>query len=207
MSALDASQADQLEELDRRRHQRVKVNLLGRCMFADRREFPCQILNISPGGAEVLSPIKGDVGDPIIAYIDHVGRIEGKITRHIEGGFAMTIAASSRKRDKLADTLTWLANRHVLNLPEDRRHARRLPKKSEGMLILDDGTSHDCRVIDMSLSGAGLSTKMRPPLGTRVHLGKLGARVVRHFEDGIAIEFMRIMSDAAIEKTIRKEFF
>jgi hypothetical protein len=62
-------------------------------------------------------------------------------------------------------------------------------------------------VIDMSLSGAGLATKMRPPLGTRVHLGKLGARVVRHFEDGIAIEFMRIMSDAAIEKTIRKEFF
>ena len=107
MSALDASQADQLEELDRRRHQRVKVNLLGRCMFADRREFPCQILNISPGGAEVLSPIKGE------------------ITRHIEGGFAMTIVASSRKRDKLADTLTWLANRHVLNLPEDRRHARR----------------------------------------------------------------------------------
>jgi hypothetical protein len=40
MSALDASQADQLEDLDRRRHQRVKVNLLGRCMFADRREFP-----------------------------------------------------------------------------------------------------------------------------------------------------------------------
>jgi len=207
MSALDASQAEQLEELDRRRHQRVKVNLLGRCMFADRREFPCQILNISPGGAEILSPVKGYVGDPVIAYIDHIGRLEGEITRHIEGGFAMSIEASSRKRDKLADTLTWLANRHVLNLPEDRRHARRMPKKAEATLILDDGTSHGCRVIDMSLSGAGLATNLRPPLGTRVHLGKLGARVVRHFEDGIAIEFMRIMSDAAIEKTIRKEFF
>ncbi len=207
MSALDTSHADQLEELDRRRHQRVKVNLLGRCMFADRREFPCQILNISPGSAEVVSPIKGEVGDPIIAYIDHVGRIEGMITRHIEDGFAMTIVASSRKRDKLADTLTWLANRHVLNLPEDRLYARRTPKKSEATLILDDGTSHGCRVIDMSLSGAGLSTKLRPPLGSRVHLGKLGARVVRHFEDGVALEFMRIMSDAAIEKTIQKEFF
>ena len=207
MSALYKSHAEPLDDPDRRRHQRVKVNLLGRCMFADRREYPCQILNISPGGAEVVSPIKGDVDDPIIAYIDHVGRIEGKITRHIEGGFAMTIAASSRKRDKLADTLTWLANRHVLNLPEDRRHTRRMPKKSDATLILEDGTSQDCLVIDMSLSGAGLSTTLRPPLGTRVHLGKLGARVVRHFEDGIAIEFMRIMSDAAIEKTIQKEFF
>ena len=207
MSALYKSNAEPLDDPDRRRHQRVKVNLLGRCMFADRREYPCQILNISPGGAEVVSPIKGDVDDPIIAYIDHVGRIEGKITRHIEGGFAMTIAASSRKRDKLADTMTWLANRHVLNLPEDRRHTRRMPKKSDATLILEDGTSQDCLVIDMSLSGAGLSTTLRPPLGTRVHLGKLGARVVRHFEDGIAIEFMRIMSDAAIEKTIQKEFF
>ena len=26
---------------DRRLHQRVKVNLLGRCMFEDRREFTC----------------------------------------------------------------------------------------------------------------------------------------------------------------------
>ncbi len=207
MSAPETSQVDKLEEIDRRRHRRVKVNLLGRCMFADRREFPCQIPNISPGGADIVSPVKGEVGDPIIAYIDHIGRIEGKITRHIEAGFAMAITASSRKRDKLADTLTWLANRHILNLPEDRRYARRLPKKAEATLILDDGTSHGCRVIDMSLSGAGIFTKLRPPLGSRVNLGKLGARVVRHFEDGVAIEFMRIMSDAAIEKTIQKEFF
>ena len=35
---------------ERRRHQRVKVNLLGRYMLADRREFPCQVINMSPGG-------------------------------------------------------------------------------------------------------------------------------------------------------------
>jgi hypothetical protein len=42
-----------------------------------------------------------------------------------------SISASQRKRDKLADSLTWLANRHVLNLAEDRRHLRRTPKRSE----------------------------------------------------------------------------
>ncbi|MGE5165042.1 MAG: PilZ domain-containing protein [Sphingobacteriales bacterium] len=35
---------------DRRRHQRVKVNLLGCYMLADRREFPCQVVDMSPGG-------------------------------------------------------------------------------------------------------------------------------------------------------------
>ena len=32
--------------------------------------------------------------------------------------------ATKRKQDKLANQLTWLANRQILNLPEDRRHDR-----------------------------------------------------------------------------------
>ena len=176
-------------------------------MFSDQREFPCQLTNISPAGAAVMSAHCGEVGERVIAYVDHLGRLEGTITRHIAGGFAMSIAASLRKRDKLADTLTWLANRHVLNLPEERRHIRRSPKNADAMLIMADGSSHSCRVIDMSLSGAAIATDQRPPLGTRVHLGRLGGRVVRHFEDGIALEFMRIMSEMAIEKTIEKQFF
>ena len=31
---------------ERRRFQRVKVNLLGRYMLEDRREFPCQVINM-----------------------------------------------------------------------------------------------------------------------------------------------------------------
>jgi hypothetical protein len=211
MSALEHQvephQDDAAADSDRRRHQRVRVSLLGRCMFADRREFPCQITNISPAGAAVMSPHPGEIGERVIAYVDHVGRLEGTITRHIDGGFAMAISASLRKRDKLADALTWLANRHVLNLPEERRHTRRAPKKTDASLTLPDGTTHACQVIDMSLSGAAVVTELRPAIGTRVHLGKLGGRVVRHFEDGIAIEFMRIMSEMAIEKTIEKQFF
>jgi hypothetical protein len=211
MTAVHAHQEIQQDDpsfpSDRRRHQRVRVNLLGRCMFSDQREFPCQLTNISPAGAAVLSAHAGEVGERVIAYVDHLGRLEGTITRHIEGGFAMSIAASLRKRDKLADALTWLANRHVLNLPEERRHSRRSPKNPDTMLIMPDGSSHRCRVIDMSLSGAAISTDQRPPLGSCVHLGRLGGRVVRHFEDGIALEFMRIMSEMAIEKTIEKQFF
>ena len=44
---------------ERRRHQRVKVNLLGRYMLADRREFPCQVTNMSPGGMALIAPVSG----------------------------------------------------------------------------------------------------------------------------------------------------
>ena len=109
---------------ERRRFQRVKVHLLGRYMLPDRREFPCQVINMSPGGLALLAPGIGNVGDRVVAYLDHIGRVEGKITRIIDNGFAMTVGATARKRDKLAAQLTWLANRHILNLPEDRRHGR-----------------------------------------------------------------------------------
>ena len=176
-------------------------------MFPDRRECPCQLVEISPGEAVFVSPFCGEVGERVIAYIDNIGRLEGVIVERLEHGFAMSISASQRKRDKLADVLTWLANRHVLNLAEDRRHLRRTPKRTDANIVFADGTTHVVRVIDMSLSGAASSTSLRPPLGSPVRLGRLGARVVRHFEDGIGIEFMRIMSDAAIEQTIEKEYF
>ena len=41
---------------EQRRFQRVRVNLLGRYMLADRREFPCQVIDMSPGGMAVVAP-------------------------------------------------------------------------------------------------------------------------------------------------------
>src|ERR1700733_4097048 len=104
---------------ERRRFQRVRVNLLGRYMLADRREFPCQVTDMSPGGMALIAPVNGKAGERVIAYVDHIGRLEGTIARQFPNGFAMTITATPRKRDKLASQLTWLANRHVLGLPED----------------------------------------------------------------------------------------
>ena len=80
---------------ERRRFQRVRVNLLGRYMLADRREFPCQVTDMSPGGMAVIAPVSGQVGERVIAYVDHVGRLEGVIARQFQNGFAMTIAATT----------------------------------------------------------------------------------------------------------------
>jgi len=187
---------------ERRRFQRVKVHLLGRYMLPDRREFPCQIINMSPGGLALLAPGIGNVGDRVIAYLDHIGRVEGRITRIIDNGFAMTVGATARKRDKLAAQLTWLANRHILGLPEDRRHGRVAPRNPIGRLILPNGINVSCRIIDVSQSGAGVASDQRPPIGSLVTLGKVQGRVVRHLEDGFAIEFTRLQHPDFLEDAI-----
>jgi len=187
---------------ERRRFQRVRVNLLGRYMLADRREFPCQVVNMSPGGMALVAPEAGEIGQRVIAYIDHLGRLEGQITRVYQNGFAMTVSATTRKRDKLAAQLTWLANRHILNLPEDRRHGRIVPRKPTARLILPNGVNVTVRIIDMSLSGAALSSDQRPNVGVLVTIGKVQSRVVRHLENGFAVEFTRLQHPDFLEDNI-----
>jgi len=174
---------------EKARFQRVKISVLGRYMLADRREFPCQVLEMSPGDAVVIAPVPGVVGEKVIAYLDHMGRIEGTILEQVDGGFLMDITASVRKRDKMAAQLTWLANKDVLNLPEDRRHERVVPDIRHSSIVLDDGRRYNCKIIDISLSGAAVELDVRPAMGTPVTLGRMRARVVRHFQNGVAVEF------------------
>ncbi len=169
--------------------QRVKVSVLGRYMLADRREFPCQILEMSPGDALVIAPVAGRIGERVIAYVDHIGRIEGSIILQMDGGFIMDISASARKRDRMAAQLTWLANKDLLNLPEDRRHERVVPDIRHSTVVLDDGRRYNCKIIDISLSGAAVELDVRPAMGTPITLGRMRARVVRHFQNGVAVEF------------------
>jgi PilZ domain len=185
---------------ERRRHQRVRVNLLGRYMLADKREYPCQVVNMSPGGIALIAPICGKDGERVIAYIDHFGRLEGRIARQLQNGFAMTIQATSQKRDKLAAQLTWLANRSLLNLPNDRRHGRFVPKVDAAHLIMPNGTNIGVRIVDLSLSGAGILTQHRPEVGSLVKLGNIQGRIIRHLEEGLAMEFMRLQHPDSIEE-------
>lgn len=191
-----------LQVTDRRRHQRVQVNILGRFMLENRCEYPCQVIDMSPGGMAMITPVTGRVGERVIAYLDHMSRVEGKITRLIEGGFAVELRNTIRKRDKIANVLTWLANRDELNLPEDRRHDRFVPKNPMTRMILPDGTEHVCRVVDVSLSGAAIATDVFPESGDRITLGKMTARVVRRIEGGIAVEFAAVQSRALLEQHI-----
>jgi PilZ domain len=184
---------------ERRRFQRVRVSLLGRYMLADRREFPCQVSDMSPGGMALIAPVIAAVGERVVAYVDHLGRLEGTVTRTFENGFATTISATSRKRDKLAAQLTWLANRHILNMPEDRRHGRFAPRKAGARLVMPNGVNISCRIIDMSESGAGIATDQKPVIGALVTIGKVTGRVVRYLDEGFAIEFTRLQHPDFLE--------
>ena len=178
--------------------QSVEVDFEGRLMLANGEEHKSHVVQMSPGSAQMRCEARPILGERVIAYVDHIGRIEGRTWCVDENGFGMTVEASQRKRDKIAAQLTWFANRDQLSLPEDRRHARLKPKNPENRLELPDGRGYTCRIIDLSVSGAAVQIDVRPARGTSVKLGTMKGRVARHFDGGVAIEFSSPLPEDAL---------
>jgi hypothetical protein len=65
---------------------------------------------------------------------------------------------------------------------------------------MPNGTNVGVRIIDISLSGAGIATDNRPEVGSLVTLGKISGRVVRHLEEGFAMEFTRLQHPDSVEE-------
>lgn len=191
------------QPIERRRHQRVELSLLGRYMLEDKREFPCVTTDISPGGLACIASVRGNVGERIVVYLDQIGRVEGKITRHTERGFALALNLPYVKREKIANQLTWLVNRDILGLPEDRRFERIVPMRRHSILRLNGGSEHVVRLIDVSISGAAISSGLRPTIGTSALLGQTSGQVVRHFDGGFAIAFDQMIDADRFDENIK----
>ncbi|MBI1383746.1 MAG: PilZ domain-containing protein [Rhizobiales bacterium] len=185
---------------DRRRHKRCTMSLIGRFMSSDQQEHPCRLRDISVGGAAIeTNRVVGD-GERIVAYFDELGRLEGTVTRRFDGGFGMQFVNTQHKREKLAATLTWLVNRHLLDPADERRHERIVPNVREAVITLANGAMLQCRLNDVSVGGASISAEVKPEVGENILLGKLRGRVVRHHEQGFSVQFTDIQSPNAIRR-------
>jgi hypothetical protein len=188
------SDAPSVRSPERRRVTRYELSLPGRFMRSDKLDYPCRLTNISINGASMTSAARLTVGEKLVVYLMHLGGLEGRVVRIYPGGFAMEIDASQRKRDKLAVQIPRLAARNDLNDSEEREFPR-VPVKEHTNLVLPDGSTLSCPLQDVSLSGASVITPARPPIGAEVVLGSQRATVVRHHDEGIAVEFLNVRFD------------
>src|SRR5262249_50582795 len=158
-----------------------------RCVCAASR---CGIANSSVTAMAFSGPVQGPVGEGVIFYSEQFGRLPGAISRVMTTGFVISIAANPQTREKLASKLDWLdKQKDAPELPDSRRHARVVPKNPMATILLADGSTVSCLVIDFSDSGVAVSADLYPQLGTPLAVGKMVGRVVRRFAEGFAIEF------------------
>lgn len=178
------------------------VSLVGRFMTPDHTEYPCQIVAMSARAMEVICAHDGAVGMSVICYVTHVGRVEGTITEQFIGGFEVEIVCSERKREKIATKLGWVVAHAKGGTVDDRVHERVTPRNTLSQITTTDGRTYPCRILDISLSGAAIELDVRPALGTRMVLGGLEGVVVRQFDEGIALEFLKVQPEDALEQLV-----
>ncbi|MEQ8283586.1 MAG: PilZ domain-containing protein [Parvibaculum sp.] len=194
-------QSDDIEQEERRKHQRVAFEAKGRFLAPDGSEHECSIRDMSLGGIALSADIAIEIGENIIVYLDEFGRFEGKVVRVYEGGFAIETAISGPRRERLAQRLEALARGEKIEVSARRSFARYAPGEAgleeSSVLTIGDGSSMPCRIIDMSLGGAQVAVEQRLPIGTEVSIGRMSGRVVRHTEEGVGIQFTNIPERAS----------
>lgn len=174
---------------DRRRHYRVSLKLHGRFLH-DGSEHTFLTQNVSCGGASVESAAIPALGTRVVCYFDDLGRVSGEVIRNTEDGFAVTFQAPQHKTDKLADRLVWLLNHKKYEL-EDERSAPRKATGGPALITRPNGTQLQCRVIDISLTGAAFEFDGPVPIvGENVRVGSLLGEVVRAVSGEFAIRFL-----------------
>ncbi|MHA6286956.1 PilZ domain-containing protein [Maricaulis sp. CAU 1757] len=173
---------------ERRRHARVPLQLHGRFWSETGGEHVCQLLDISPGGARIGTRDLPPEGSRVVLMVASIGRIEGKVVRLGDDEFSLAFQAPQRKRDKLADAITWRFNKDRLGLDEDRV-APRKPGRGRAKVRLQDGVVIMADVIDVSVTGAAFECLERPREGEPVRVGEMSGRVARILDNGFAVVF------------------
>ena len=187
---LDRPSIRKVEGVDRRRHRRVLWQVPVRGLTGSGEEFACNTVDVCAGGLRINLARPLEKGENLVLYIEDIGRIEGVIVRVLnEIGYAIEFRAPPRKREKIADALTWLVNKDRLGL-SDERIAERRPATGQVIAIHGKGVAIACAIADVSLFGVALKTSgPRPMIGDRVQIGERAGTCVRYIEGGFAVDF------------------
>ena len=174
---------------ERRRFRRVRLDLPGRLFIpAIGEEAPCQVGDLSPGGAAVASVLSPATGTQVVLYVDGFGRFEGQVVRSHAKGFGVRFSCTVLKRERIAEQLTLFLNDGLVEGAMLRRE--RGNHKEFAKFTRADGQIVQCEIMDISAGGVSLRTDVRPGLGEFVLIAQMAGRVARHHDKGIDIEFV-----------------
>lgn len=188
--AVEKPSLRRMEATDRRRHRRVQWQVRVRGLTGSGEEFTCNTVDVAAGGLRINLARPMTMGENLVLYVDGIGRVEGTVSRILnEFGYAVAFTVPARKRDKIADLLTWLINKDRLGLTDERESERR-PGGGQVVAKYGRGMSIACAVADVSIFGVALKTAgPRPMIGDRVQIGERAGTCVRYIDGGFAVDF------------------
>lgn len=176
---------------EKRAYARVPIALAGKVFFpASGAERDCIVTDISLGGATLQCGASPAVGTELVLYLQGFDRFAGVVARADAEETGMRFTCSQAKRERTAEKIVLYLSG---TLPENTqvRRSDRATVPAPRRFTRANGEVVGFEVRDISLTGASLKTAVRPPLGEIVTIGTTSGRVTRHFDEGIALEFVK----------------
>lgn len=172
----------------------LHVRLPGRFLSDGLEEARCLLASIRGRLGQVAAEgLRPTAGARVVLYLDLVGRIEGAVTDVDDGRFGVRIAAPPAKLLRLVRQFEMLA-RLPRGTVEDLRGFRRIASECpDTTLTRAGGEAAEGRITNLSRSGAAVLVGAAFEVGELVRLGTTQARVVRHIEGGVAVQFLRLL--------------
>jgi hypothetical protein len=185
------SNPQQARSNDQRENERTGVSRAGKLFVpAEETTFDCTVVNLSVGGAGIYCPEPPPLDAFIVLYVDGFGRFEGVVTHYAKGQLGLKFICKEAERKRLEQDLTNFVKEGMLGVTRSRRYPRTAAAQI-GHFTCAGGKPIACELLDVSFQGALLKTGTRPAIGEVVQLGKTRGWVVRHHDDGVAVQFQQ----------------
>jgi len=176
---------------ERREYERVSVALPGILSVPSEPTVKkCTVIDLSAGGARLKYDDAPPAPDRIAALsIEGFGIFEGITVWDCDAEYGMRFLFGESERQHLIQSLSVFAAEGLAAVTALRK-SERWPQMSQLCFVRPNGQQYLCEVSNISFYGVALKTTERPPLQELVRIGETYGRVVRHSEDGVAIEFL-----------------
>lgn len=163
----------------------------------------CHTRSISTTLLTIDCAAPGQAGAKWSAYFPEFGILRGVVLR-LDGPrtAVLELALSEDTARRLGATLRWMMRRKM-GLARDQRRAPRLsPRYPHADLQQGEADKAEAVLIDISVTGARLTSDLPLELGSHVMLGTVAAKVVRKTRRIFGVEFLEPLADKNFEQTL-----
>jgi len=175
---------------ERRKYERAFLHMPGQLFDPESKAIvECIITNLSAGGAAVECEANFAKTKLFILYIENFGRFEGRAILHPNGQKALEFSIRELKRARLTRMLKTFLEDGVEGVVQLRRFMRNQVAANRN-IVLENGNHGTYDILDISINGLFLRTRLRPYIGEILNLGHIQVRVTRHDINGIAVEYV-----------------
>lgn len=179
---------------DRRAAPRYDLAGEVRFLLRGEEEGSGNLLNISECGLALTTESAAKEGDEVVVYPQDLGRMPGRIARAFDGGFCVAFEVSDSEREIIKDRIAAAIDGvQFLRLGQARSRSSSRVEYNISTEVRFENRSDPvkCVIMDMSQSGARIGCEETPEIGSHAVIGALHGLVVRHFDGGFAVEFVR----------------